>query len=157
MLLNSYVYIGDSLSCKENEEVAGPLYNGGFIELEKAVQGRYVCIRREDTKENLDTDFEISEVRLYQTPNLLSQGKGGVKLIGTQSEPEYSLDNLIENYDKRFNNALHKPFIDSAATEADFESCYVTNREIIDDKSDGVAVLTFDFGKSYMMHALLII
>jgi len=94
-------------------------------------------------------------VKLYQTPNLLKFVKS---VHGpTPYSSDYSVDNLTTNFDNRANIYGRKPIIDIDGNTASYRSCFTTSKTLIDDHSDGMAVLRFEFDEAYMIHGLLLV
>ena len=70
--------------------------------------------------------YNIMELRLYQTPNLLKE----LAVQITAPDPtsaQWSATNLITNLQTRTSGKNLKPMVDKAGTLASFESCYKTS------------------------------
>ena len=53
---------------------ADPINDGGFIDLDKPVKGRYVVLRRIGAPNWTTDEFAISEIKVYGVTNLLQYG-----------------------------------------------------------------------------------
>ena len=79
---SSYVWIGDdptpwstSLTLATSE----PINEGGFINLDRPVKGRYVVLRRDGPAPDTDNAYTINEIRVYGITNLLGYGAAILK------------------------------------------------------------------------------
>ena len=101
--INSKIYIGDeSGNCKENVEATEYLYDGGFFEFNLPIQGRYICILRDQFRFNHDEIFEDSyvlyKVFAYESINLI---QFAASITGPTGDDGYIIDNLVNNLRNR--------------------------------------------------------
>ena len=96
---NSYIYVGDdatTFSTSLTLATTEPINEGGFINFDKPVKGRYVVLRRIGPPAIGNWDYSVSEIRIYAVTNLLHYGASILKAPDPLS-PAKSADNLITN------------------------------------------------------------
>ena len=78
------------------------IIDGGFFELEGLPTGRYLSIRR-DEESAYDYKFNLNEIKIYQTPNLIVKLQSSVSLTEDTSSSlaGWEAVNLIENLETR--------------------------------------------------------
>lgn len=118
---DSRVFVGDDPSPFSTSLVRGtikPFSDGGFIDLDTPLTGRYVVIRRQgpslynpSTTDSDVNQYSIREVRIYSSTNLLQYGASLVSQPVAQSSA-YSAQNLIENLRARNTERGEYPILD---------------------------------------------
>ena len=91
--------------------------------------GRYVTIRRSQ-ESSAGVQYQVLELRLYQTQNLLQQleEEGTIEISGpAPKEPKYAVTNLIKHLNSRTSGTNKRPLIDQASKRATYESCFKTS------------------------------
>ena len=74
---NSFIYVGDDGSYQSDRltlATVDPIIEGGFIDLDQPVKGRYVVLRRIGAPNVANNDFAISEIKVYAVRNLIQYG-----------------------------------------------------------------------------------
>ena len=104
---------------------ADPINEGGFINLDRPLKGRYVVLRRDGASVGVDDLYTVNEIKVYSAINLLNYGA----TILSAPEPTISsksAQNLVTNLRTRSVRNNWNPIIDSLGNRATFESCFVT-------------------------------
>ena len=134
-----------------------PFNEGGFINLDFPVKGRYIVIRRIGPAlpgTNINK-YTINEIKAYEVTNLLNYGAKIFKAPDATATSK-TAENLINNLSVRSPGNTIKPIVDDQGNRATFESCFVTNDSILGSNSNHLYDLTFDLGKPMMQNAVLI-
>ena len=157
------------------------MYDTGFFELDldsdnKLYKGSVVAFKRMHNDEmdaNNDKSYKLpgitvtcgrdssyhinlSEMRLYQTPNMLALPGVSITPDTSPAIPDadgrYDATNLIlpGAFESRGLFADYQPRVSEIGERATYWSCYGTYRKVGDD-----FILGFDFGQSLFQHALL--
>ena len=92
--------------------------------MKNGCNGTRVSIRR--TQKQKEGVWSVSELRLYQVPNLLDIRSDKVQITGPPASDEnnWAIKNLITNLDVRTGGHDQKPFLNPSQEKADFYSCY---------------------------------
>ena len=133
---------------------AEPINEGGFINLDRPLQGRYVVLRRDGQGIDGQNLYQVNEIKVYAVTNLLNYGA----TILSAPEPTIaskSAKNLIENLRTRSVRNNWNPIIDSLGNRATFESCFVASDAEVGPEGD-IFKLSFDLGKPKMVNAILV-
>ena len=146
--------------------------DSGFRALDPPTEGKYIVLRRTNNSilgvpGNPNSDLEIMEMRLYQTPNLLMKLSGKVTVTGPDPEQSiFAATNLITNLEDRtassFSNTSSdtppyiRPISKRGSNYHDFYSCYRVSSATLAAKNH-ILELKFDLGDSYFQHAILIV
>ena len=74
---SSRVWIGDDVTAFSTSltlATADPINEGGFINLDRPVKGRYVVLRRDGLNIVGSEAYTVSEIKVYSITNLLDYG-----------------------------------------------------------------------------------
>ena len=101
--INSKIYIGDeSGNCRDNVEATEYLYDGGFFEFNLPIQGRYICILRDqfrfDHEFFKEDSYVLYQVFAYESINLI---QFAVSITGPTGNDDYVINNLVNNLGNR--------------------------------------------------------
>ena len=120
---SSYICIGSNPADPKatgNTCTTLPFFDGGFITFDLP-PGQYVYIYR-DGNDLYDTNYNISQLRLYGMPNLVA--KATIIATYVSIAAAYDATNLITNLSSRTARWGLKPLINAAGDSATFDSCF---------------------------------
>ena len=152
----SYLWVGDDPTPWSNSLTIAtiePINEGGFINLDRPIKGRYVVLRR-DGPGISNNWYTVSEIRVYSVTNLLNYG-ATILSAPESTTSSKSAQNLVTNLRTRSARNNFNPIIDSSGNRATFETCLVTTDSQVGPEGDQFE-LAFDLGKPMMVNAILI-
>ena len=106
-----------------NQVVYEKIYDGGFFQIQLTEPVKYVTIRRKGKNPANESNFYLSEMRVYEDPNLLQTV--GVKITTDTSNcyTGYAAENLITNLDNRSCSPNFNPLIGIQEPSTAYNSC----------------------------------
>ena len=116
---SSYIFVGDDATPYSNSltlATSQPFHDGGFIDLDQPVTGRYVVVRRIGPGIT-GGEFIIQEIKVYAVTNLLQYG-ATILQAPAPYQAIYSADNLIQNLRARSSEDDYYPIIDAAGNRS---------------------------------------
>ena len=144
---SSAIFIGEDTAYLSSSltKCSSDFFDTSFHNFASPCTGKIVSIRRSGLPSNKQMDYAISQVRLYQVPNLLMVPQ--VQLDGTSFTVNVSTthalnnfwkENLLRDYGARSSGNNKKAITDSNGKRADNETCYKTNEAHFDtDEKSG--------------------
>ena len=104
----------------------------GFYELPELCAGTVVQLYKVDKLGKCGTIFAVSELRLFQTPNLIKTFQDQVKITGPEpDDTNFKLENLITNLDSRTAGKKYAVSVTNEAgsfARANHESCFSVSK-----------------------------
>lgn len=151
------MYVGDDGTPWSNSLTLGTVsffQEGGFINLDSPLTGRYLVIRRLGPGIGGSNDYSLAQIKAYSVTNLLYQS-ATILEAPTPNVVTKSAQNLVENLRTRTQRNIFNPLIDMAGNRASFESCFLTT-DLEMASYNHQYVLGFDLQKPMMIHAVLV-
>ena len=117
--------------------------------------GIYVVIRKDGPNDN--KNYNLNQVRLYQTPNLVQELEGQVTISAPAPiSPKWVPTNLITHLDSRTSGNNKRPLINSASNRASYESCYKSSNVQLFPLGDKLEI-TLNMGRPFIIHCFLMV
>ena len=105
---------------------------------------------------SVTTIYNVNELRLYQTPNLLQELDTVTISAPAARKQKFAAQNLIENLGARTSGNTRMAIIDADDNRATYESCYSVRHGELSSLGN-LMEMTFNLGKSYFVHSVLVV
>ena len=135
------------------------IFDTGFYQSTVPCTGSTIAFRRDgySTETSYKTVITVTELRLYQTPNLLTTYEGTVTISApAPSDSRWAATNLITHLDNRSSGTRLRPYIDWSKNSATYDSCYKTTNAQLGPEGDTM-VVSINLGKPVFVHAVLVV
>jgi len=138
-----------------------PIYDTGRYPVTPPTTGDQIVLRRDGYSSvgppDGGTHYQATEIRVYQSPNLLQHFQGKVTVSAPAPKaPEFAATNLITNLDSRSSGNNNRPLIDVFGNRATYQPCFKTTNVELGPEGH-IQVLGFDLSETVFMHAILLV